>query len=148
MSDSSTFPGDPFEMLKKLWAPTGLPLPGLTVPTLDPAEIDKRIADLKQVENWMNVNLNVLRMSIQTLEMQKATLAAMAAAMPSGAAKPGEAKVTEAGPPSLADTWWQMFQQMTAAAAQSAKPEAPAQSPRTEPDPPPKHRTPTAKKGE
>jgi len=124
MSESPPPGTDPFELLKKLWAPTGLPVPGMVIPTLDPAEIDKRIDDLKRVENWMTTNLNVLRMSIQSLEMQKATLAVMAAAMPVQAdAKPGaaktEAKTETAGSstPSLADAWWQLFQRMTAAAA-------------------------------
>ena len=68
---------DPFEFLKALWGPMGIPMAGMITPTLDVAEIDKRIADLKSVEGWLNTNLSVLRMSIQGLEMQKATLNAM-----------------------------------------------------------------------
>lgn len=127
MSESATPPGDPFELLRKLWAPTGLPVPGMAVPTLDAGEIDRRIADLRRVENWMNVNLNVLRMSIQSLEMQKATLAVMAAATTTPAqAKSDPNAPPGASTPSLADAWWQMFQQMSAAAAaaQQAGPEA------------------------
>ena len=47
------------------------------VPTLDPKEIEKRIADLKSVEAWLNMNLNMIRFSIQGLELQRATLQAM-----------------------------------------------------------------------
>jgi hypothetical protein len=72
---------DPFEFLKSLWGPMGLPMAGMTTPSLNQGEIDKRIADLKLVENWLNINLNVLRMTIQGLEVQKATLAAMQGAM-------------------------------------------------------------------
>jgi len=70
-------PPDPFEFLKSLWGPMGLPLAGVMAPTLLPGEVERRIAELKSVENWLNMNLNVLRMTIQGLEMQKAGLAAM-----------------------------------------------------------------------
>jgi hypothetical protein len=84
-------PPDPFEFLKSLWGPMGLPLAGVMVPTLNPGEVERRIAELKSVENWLNMNLNVLRMHIQGLEMQKAGLAAMqnaAASAPPGASEP------------------------------------------------------------
>jgi hypothetical protein len=80
-------PPDPFEFLKNLWGPMGLPLAGLMTPTLIPDEIERRIAELKSVENWLNMNLNVLRLTIQGLEMQKAGLAAMRNA--AGSAPPG-----------------------------------------------------------
>ena len=77
-------PPDPLEFLKNLWGPMGLPLAGLMAPTLIPDEIERRIAELKSVENWLNMNLNVLRLTIQGLEMQKAGLAAMQSATPGG----------------------------------------------------------------
>jgi hypothetical protein len=70
-------PPDPFEFLKNLWGPMGLPLAGVMAPTLIPDEVERRIAELKSVETWLNMNLNVLRTTIQGLEMQKAALAAM-----------------------------------------------------------------------
>ena len=83
-------PPDPFEFLKNLWGPMGLPLAAVMAPTLIPDEVERRIAELKSVENWLNMNLNVLRMTIQGLEMQKAGLAAMrnAAGVPQGAPEP------------------------------------------------------------
>ncbi len=75
----STTPTDPMEFLKTLWGNTGMPLPGLVTPTLDTNELDKRIADLKAVEGWLKTNLGMLQMTIQGLEMQRATLAAMQA---------------------------------------------------------------------
>jgi len=80
-------PPDPFEFLKNLWGPMGLPLAGVMAPTLIPDELERRIAELRSVENWLNMNLNVLRMTIQGLEMQKAGLAAMQSA--TGSAAPG-----------------------------------------------------------
>jgi hypothetical protein len=68
---------DPFEMFRRLWAPLGLPVPGMAMPTLDPAEVEKRIADLKSVETWLGMNLNMVRMAIQGLEVQKMALNAM-----------------------------------------------------------------------
>jgi hypothetical protein len=73
-------PPDPFEFLKSLWGPMGLPLSGLSGAATAMSEVDRRIAELKSVETWLNMNLNVLRMSIQGLEMQKAGLAAMQSA--------------------------------------------------------------------
>ena len=70
-------PQDPLEMFRRLWGPLGVPLPGMAMPTLDPAEVEKRIADLRSVEGWLNMNLNMVRFSIQGLEMQKAALQAM-----------------------------------------------------------------------
>ena len=70
-------PPDPLEFLKSLWGPMGLPMAGLHTPATAASEVDKRIAELKSVENWLNMNLSVLRMTIQGLEMQKAGLAAM-----------------------------------------------------------------------
>jgi len=67
-------PQDPFEVFRRLWGPLGVPVPGMAMPTLDPKELDKRIQELKSVEMWLNMNLNVLRAAIQGLEMQKAGL--------------------------------------------------------------------------
>jgi hypothetical protein len=70
-------PQDPFEMFRRLWGPLGVPLPGMAMPTLDPQEIDKRITDLRSIEGWLNMNLNMVKFSIQGLELQRATLLAM-----------------------------------------------------------------------
>ena len=69
---------DPLEFLKGMWGSMGFAVPGMVTPTLDVNEIDKRITDLKTVEGWLRMNLNMLQMSIQGLEMQRATLATLA----------------------------------------------------------------------
>jgi hypothetical protein len=104
---------DPFELLKKMWAPMGLPL----APLLDQNDIEKRIADLKSVETWLSMNMNVLRMTIQGLEMQKATLAAFQSMQPKADPPPKADAQPQAGtgpvpPPSAADAWWSLLQQM------------------------------------
>jgi hypothetical protein len=75
-----TPPQDPFELFRRLWGPLGVPLPGMAMPTLDPQEVEKRIADLRSIEAWLNMNLNMVRFSIQGLEGQRAALHAMRAA--------------------------------------------------------------------
>ena len=70
-------PPDPFEMFRRLWGPLGVPIPGMAVPTFDPQEVERRIAELRSVEAWLNMNLNMLRMSIQGMELQRAALQAM-----------------------------------------------------------------------
>ena len=70
-------PQDPFELYRRLWGSLGVPIPGMAMPTLDPQEIEKRITDLKSVETWLNMNLNMIKFSIQGLELQKAALQAM-----------------------------------------------------------------------
>ena len=87
-------PQNPFEMFQRLWGPLGVPVPGMTMPTMDPKEIDKRVQELKSVEMWLSMNLNMLRTAIQGLEMQKAGLNAMQQAMQMGinAAMPPDSK--------------------------------------------------------
>ena len=85
---------DTLEFVKNMWggmqAPTGIP--GMVMPTLSVEEINKQIADLKAVESWLNVNMNMLRGTIQALEVQSATLSTLhamgqtfGAGMPQGA---------------------------------------------------------------
>ena len=72
-----TPPQDPLEMFRRLWGPLGVPIPGMAVPTFDPQEVEKRIAELRSVEAWLQMNLNMVKLSIQGLEMQRAALEAM-----------------------------------------------------------------------
>jgi len=81
------------EMMKNMWssaaktnaegANTSFGLPGMSamnpfgIPTVDIDELDKRIKDLKSVEAWLSLNLNVLQTTIQGLEVQRATLSAL-----------------------------------------------------------------------
>jgi hypothetical protein len=45
-----------------------------TMPTLDPAELEKRIQDLKTVQFWLEQNARMIAMTIQGLEVQRMTL--------------------------------------------------------------------------
>lgn len=66
---------DPLGFIKKLWG--SMQVPGMVAPPMSLDELDKKIQDLKTVESWLNVNMNMLRGTIQTLEVQRATLAAL-----------------------------------------------------------------------
>ena len=50
---------------------------GAAFPGMDLEELEKRIKDLKSVENWLNLNLNILKSTIQGLEVQHATMMAL-----------------------------------------------------------------------
>ncbi|PKO72054.1 MAG: hypothetical protein CVU20_03660 [Betaproteobacteria bacterium HGW-Betaproteobacteria-14] len=107
---------DPLEFLKGMWGSMGFAVPGMVTPTMDVDEIDKRITDLKTVEGWLRMNLNMLQMSIQGLEMQRATLAAMQAISQSAGSP--EANANPFANPAL---WpWNMMQPGAAAPAEDA----------------------------
>lgn len=66
---------DPVEFFRKSWSQ--LNLPAAFAPTMDVDELDRRIKDLKAVEQWLTVNMNMLRGSIQAMEVQRGTIAAI-----------------------------------------------------------------------
>jgi hypothetical protein len=49
----------------------------MAMPSMSPDDLNKQIADLKAVESWLQMNMNMLRGTIQTLEVQSATLTAL-----------------------------------------------------------------------
>lgn len=66
---------DTLDFVKSLWG--SMSVPGLTAPTLSVDELDKKINDLKAVESWLNLNMSMLRGSIQALEVQRGTIATL-----------------------------------------------------------------------
>ena len=67
-------PQDVFDMWQKMVNPGAYPLQSLMFPVLDPKEIQKKIAELETVEHWLKANLNMLRLTIQSLQYQLAML--------------------------------------------------------------------------
>lgn len=65
---------DTVEFARNAWLSFGVP--SSLTPTMDPGEVDRRIQDLKTVEQWLSMNLNLLKTSIQALELQRGALAA------------------------------------------------------------------------
>ncbi|HZV93021.1 MAG TPA: PhaM family polyhydroxyalkanoate granule multifunctional regulatory protein [Caldimonas sp.] len=82
MSDANGFgklvPG--FEFLQNLARNAGAAMPGIgqwVAPTLDPAELDKRIGELRTVQFWLEQNARMLATTIQALEVQRMTLSTL-----------------------------------------------------------------------
>ena len=107
MPDSPSMPFTPqeaLEFMQRMWNPFGMPIPGFTPPapagtaaagmafpnpaamfaTLDPLEIEKKIGELRVIENWLLMSQNFMQMSIKTLELQKASLEALRAGTKAG----------------------------------------------------------------
>jgi hypothetical protein len=72
-------------------------MPAWAMPTMDPAELDKRINELKTVLFWLEQNTNALKASVQALEVQKMTLETLRS-MSAGAASMAEAITPTAAP--------------------------------------------------
>lgn len=69
-----------FEFLQGLMKNAGAAVPGMgqwIAPTLDPAELDKRINELKTVQFWLEQNARMLATTIQALEVQRMTLSTL-----------------------------------------------------------------------
>ena len=67
-------PKDMFDLWQKMVNPGGYPVQSLMFPVLDPKEIDKKIGELEVVEHWLKANINMLQLSIKSLEYQKAMM--------------------------------------------------------------------------
>ena len=63
---------DTMDFVKRAWASLDLSSP--FTPTLSVEELDKRIADLRAVEQWLALNQGMLRNTIQGLEIQRGAL--------------------------------------------------------------------------
>jgi hypothetical protein len=127
---------DTLEFVKNLWG--GMGVPGMTAPTLSVDDLDKKITDLKAVEAWLSLNSTMVRGTIQSLEVQRGTLAAlksMGDAFAKAAAQPAPgkagAKSDTGAAPQFADpaAWWNMLQDQFKQAVTSAmSPEAIAEA--------------------
>ncbi|MFM1859589.1 MAG: PhaM family polyhydroxyalkanoate granule multifunctional regulatory protein [Burkholderiaceae bacterium] len=72
-------PSDPFAFMRNQWSGLGsaFQFPNHAMPPTNLEDLDRRISDLKTVEQWLNLNLNMLKTTIQGLEVQRGTLAAV-----------------------------------------------------------------------
>ncbi|HEX7906476.1 MAG TPA: PhaM family polyhydroxyalkanoate granule multifunctional regulatory protein [Paraburkholderia sp.] len=144
------FPGfPPAEMLDRMWGmmrlspfgsafaggqPTGSLGPSLSMmsdmmaPLTNVEELDKRITDMRAVEQWLKLNLSMLQSAIQALEVQRATLATLRAfgafaqssmaqpaasaeaAAPAPAAEPSGDEEAPAASSFDASAWWNLLQ--------------------------------------
>lgn len=117
---------DTLDFVKNLWgsmAVPGMSIPNMAMPPVSLDELDKKIADLKAVEAWLNINVSMLRGTIQTMEVQRgtiATLKSMGATLAAAVKQPGadEKSVLAAAPFASA-----FFSQPAPAAAKPTAPE-------------------------
>jgi hypothetical protein len=123
---------DTLDFVKNLWG--SMSVPGLTAPTLSVEELDKKINDLKAVEAWLNLNMSMLRGSIQALEVQRGTIAtlksvgaSLASAVNTGV---NDKSIFESNPYASA-----FFHHAREADKAQAAPEAPAPTPEPEAKP-------------
>ena len=98
-------PNEMFDLWQKMVNPGGYPLQSLMFPVPDMKELEKKISELETVEHWLRANLNMLQMTIKTLQYQKDLL------------QPGEKARASAAAPSVEDAmanpamWaWEMMQ--------------------------------------
>jgi hypothetical protein len=136
-----TFPGmgavtDTLEFVKNLWGGMGIPgmnvsgmnMPGMVVPTLSVDEIRKKISDLKAVETWLELNMNMLRGTIQALEVQAATIATLQSMGEAFSSTSGFGQPAQQIPAAPASAYHAAPEQGASAAAPSSRDEADAAS--------------------
>jgi hypothetical protein len=123
---------DTLEFVKNLWG--GMNVPGVgggmaAAAPMSTDELDKKIADLKAVEAWLNMNMTMLRGTIHALEVQRGTIATLKSVGESMAQAMGQAGEQANA---MAAPFAQFFNQPGAGApangaAGHAKPQAAAQ---------------------
>jgi len=110
---------DTLDFVKSLWGSMGVPgigIPGIAAPTLSMDDLDKKISELKAVESWLNLNATMLRSSIQALEVQRGTIAALKSM--------GQSLAASMQQPAHHDPFANVGKPKEAKPADSAKPEA------------------------
>jgi hypothetical protein len=130
-----------FDFLQNLAQNAGSAMPHIgqwVAPTLDPAELDKRIQELRTVQFWLEQNSRMIATTIQALEVQRMTLSTLKTmnvqmgelrdSLKAGAA-PATAGAKKAADPAapIVDPmqWWNaLAEQFTQLAASAAKPPA------------------------
>ncbi|MFJ3462946.1 PhaM family polyhydroxyalkanoate granule multifunctional regulatory protein [Achromobacter spanius] len=87
MGQSSDLSGNPLlasmEMMRQAWAgltgPGGLASSLPMAPPMNLEDLDRRIAELRSVENWLRMNLSMLSSTIQGMEVQRSTISTLRA---------------------------------------------------------------------
>jgi hypothetical protein len=115
-------PHDMFDLWQKMVNPGAYPLQSLMFPVLDAKELEKKIAELETVEHWLKANLNMLQLSIKSLEYQRQMVKGgerIKAAMEEGKAPEGAAAGAGEEIPNPAMWAWNMMAQVGNEAAEA-----------------------------
>jgi hypothetical protein len=116
------------EMMRKAFAglagPAGMGAGVGIAPSMNPEELERKIAELKSVENWLKLNLSMLSSTIQGMEVQLATIVTLKSFVAAATPAAQEATATASSEvPAAAQAWWNMltqqFSQVAAATAAS-----------------------------
>ena len=113
-------PQDVFDMWQKMVNPGAYPLQSLMFPVLDAKEIEKKIAELETVEHWLKANLNMLQLTIKSMQYQLAMLKGSEKAQEILAGKE-EAKPAEGEVPNPAAWAWKMMAEASRGGAAAMK---------------------------
>ena len=114
-------PTELFDLWQKMVNPGAFPLQSLMFPVLDPKEIEKKIGELETVEHWLKANLNMLQLSIKSLEFQRDMLKGGEKARAATGERTGGGAAGEMPNPALW-AWNMMNEAGMAAGAPSAAP--------------------------
>src|SRR4051812_31407488 len=124
-------PQDMFELWQRMVNPGAYPLQSLMFPVLDAKELEKKIGELQVVEHWLKANVNMVQMTVKSLQFQLAMvkggekgLAAYAAGSKHTPAAPGAPAPDAAGNPPAANPALWMWNLM----ADATKPAAPTKT--------------------
>ncbi|EGP46181.1 PhaM family polyhydroxyalkanoate granule multifunctional regulatory protein [Achromobacter insuavis] len=93
MGQNADLSGNPLlasmEMMRQAWAgltgPGGLASSLPMAPPMNLEDLDRRIAELRSVENWLRMNLSMLSSTIQGMEVQRSTISTLRAFVDSAA---------------------------------------------------------------
>jgi hypothetical protein len=64
-------PQEMFDLWQKMVNPGAYPLQSLMFPVLDSKELDKKIGELEVVEHWLKANVNMVALTIKSLQFQR-----------------------------------------------------------------------------
>ena len=106
-------PQDMFDLWQKMVNPGAYPLQSLMFPVLDPKELDRKIGELQVVEHWLKANVNMVALTIKSLQFQRDMV------------KGGEKIMKDAGDPDVPNPAMWAWNMMADAAKGSAPSEAP-----------------------
>jgi len=122
------------EMMRQAFAGLGGPAGmsgglGLS-PPMNPEELERKIAELKSVENWLKLNLSMLSSTIQGMEVQLATIATLKSFMAAGSAGAANPQGSNAqpAPPNWLSGWPTAPAQPQSNPATQTEPEAQPQA--------------------
>ena len=64
-------PQEMFDLWQKMVNPGAYPLQSLMFPVLDSKELERKIAELEVVEHWLKANVNMVALTIKSLQFQR-----------------------------------------------------------------------------